>query len=141
MTATELEEWLSQASTHLPVWRTILWLFVAYLLALGVTALWWPGRARSFLGGFAADWRKNLLEAVVRGVAGLSLIAVASTTRAPEVSRFIGLLLLATAVLMALLPRVHRRFAQPATRFVGGILPLFGCLAIALAGLLGWFIF
>ncbi len=135
-----LEEWLSQASMLLPVWRTILWVFVAYLLILGVAALRWPARARSFLGGFAADWRKNLLEAVVRGLAGLSLIAAASTTRAPEVSRFIGLFLLATAVFMALLPRIHRRIAQPATRFVGAILPLFGCLAITLAGLLGWFI-
>ena len=134
------EEWLAHEGALLPLWRMMLWALVVYLLALGVTVLLSPRRARLFLGGFAADWRKNLLEAVLRGAAGISFIAAASTTRLPQASRFIGLFLLATAVIMALLPRVHARIARPAKRFVFAILPLFGFLSLALATLLGWFI-
>ncbi len=138
--AVAIEEWLSQGDALLPLWRTILWALVAYLLALSVAVLGWPRRAHSFLDGFAVGWRNNLLEAVLRGLAGLSFIAAASTTRAPEASRAIGLFLIATAMLMALLPHAHARIAGPAKRFVFAILPLFGLMALALAAILGWFI-
>jgi hypothetical protein len=135
-----LEEWLANDGALLSIWRMLLWGFAFYLLALGLAVLWVPRRARSFLGAFAANWRNNVLEALLRGLAGLSFVAAASTTRSAEASRIIGLFLVATAVLMALFPQVHARFAGPAIRFVFAILPLFGCLAIGLAILVGWFI-
>ena len=124
----------------IPIWRVFLWGFALYLLALGTAALLAPQHARRFLRGFAANWRNNFLEAALRGLVGLAFVGAAATTRAPHVSRVIGLFLFVTAVLMAFLPRLHARFAPRATRFVFTILPWFGLLAIVLAGLVGWFI-
>lgn len=134
-----LEQWLSGGGALVALWRAILWCFAAYLLALGIAALFWPGRARAFLSGFAANWRNNLLEATLRGLAGLAFVAAASATRMPQVSRIVGMFLLATALLMALLPRLHAHFAARATKRIFSILPLFGLLSIALAILLVWF--
>lgn len=122
------------------MWRFLLWALVIYLLTLAATALILPSRARAFLDGFASDWRANLFEASVRALAGLAFIAAASTTKLPQAGRLIGVFLFATAVLMALLPGLHQRFARPATRFIFSILPLFGLLSVGLACALVWFI-
>ena len=136
----ELEQSLEQPGLLLPVWRTILWAFVAYLVALGVTIFWRPDLGRSFLAGFAASPGRNFLEAALRGLVGLAFIGGASATRLPIASLCIGLFLLVTALLMALLPRLHRSVARRATDLVAGMLPLFGLLSLGLAALVAWFI-
>lgn len=138
--AAALEAWLGGQPALVTAWRAILWAAILYLLVLGVAVLGRPRRARSFLAGFAANWRANLLEAVLRAIAGLAFIAAASTTRAPQASRLIGLVLVVTALLMALLAGTHRRFAGLASRLVFSIFPLFGVMALALAALLAWFL-
>lgn len=138
--AAELEQWLALPGSLLPLWRTVLWAFVAFLAALGVTILWRPALARPFLAGFAASSAKNLLEAALRGLVGLSFMGAASSTRLPIASICIGLFLLATALLMAMLPRLHLSVARRATSLVFDIFPLFGLLALGLAALVAWFI-
>lgn len=117
-----------------------MWATVAYLVSLGVTALCRPGVARSFLEGFAANSARNLFEGALRGLVGLSFIGVAPVTRLPLASFCIGIFLIATALLMALLPRLHLRIARRATGPVVGMFPLFEFLSLGLAALLAWFI-
>ncbi len=131
-------EWLGV--TLLPVWLIILWLAVAYLFLLGTAVLITAARARKFLSGFAQDKLVNNIEAGVRALVGLAFVGAAKETKNALLAVVVGMFLIVSALLLALLPKLHRRFAPQATAVVFRVFPLFGVLAIALAVILGWFI-
>ncbi|WP_203294744.1 hypothetical protein [Maricaulis parjimensis] len=77
-----------------------LWLvFVAGLMAVA------PHRALAALRAAGSTWTLQIGEHVLRGLAGLCLIGVADGSRAPTVFLVAGSFILATSVLILLLPR------------------------------------
>lgn len=124
------------------VWASvaILWLAAFYLAVLGLMVLFRPAVARRFLSAFAQTTRANLIETGLRFLAGLAFVGAAFRTREPSVSLGFGLLLAVTAVVLALLPGLHRRFAARVTARLFGWFPLFGLVSLLLAALLLWFI-
>jgi hypothetical protein len=118
----------------------ILWLTAAYLAGLGFVALFKPDLARRFLSGFAQTTLANLAESTVRLLVGLAFILAAGETRNAIVALTIGWFLAGSALLMLLLPRLHRSFAAKSTASIFGVLPMFGAASLALAAVLIWFI-
>lgn len=135
-----LEAWLAQPGALQQIWRAVLWAFAAYLVLLGLAAFLTPDKVRSFLRAFASSAHVNVLEAALRALVGLALIAAAATTRDEGVARFVGVFLIVTAILMAILPGPHRRFAAVAVPPLLNRLNLFGSVTLILAAALIWFL-
>lgn len=108
-----------------------------YLLLLAVCAFAIPGRTQAFLLAFASSARVHRVELLVRLMVGAAFIQRAPAMTFPHVFKAFGWLLLATTVIMALLPwRLHRRFAEAAVPHAIGRLWM---LAIG-SGALGTFV-
>ena len=118
----------------------ILWLAVGYLVLFGVVVIAKPARARLFLSGFAQTTRANMVEAGLRLLVGLAFVGASNQTKYPSISVVIGLFLAVSALLMLLLPGLHRRFASRSTASLFGVFPLFGLASLMLAAALAWFI-
>lgn len=123
-----------------PVWLGVLWLAAAYLIFFGLAVILKPARTRKFLSSFAQSTMANLTEAGLRATVGLAFVGASGSTKAPEFSILLGLFLAVSAVLMALLPGLHRRFAARATASVFKMFPALGVMALMLATALAWFV-
>ena len=111
----------------------ILWLVVAYLLALGIVALAYPSRALRFLAGFAQSTAANVGEAIGRGLVGLAFIAAASRLAISPAGELLGYFLVATSALMLLFPGVHKAVAARSVAAVGRRVHWLGIGSILLA--------
>lgn len=89
----------------------MLWGAAFYLVALGVVAIAKPARGADFLGAFAQTRRANWIEAIVRFACGLALMVAAPALPGTTIARIAGLFLMGTAMLMPVLPDLHRRLA------------------------------
>ena len=118
----------------------ILWVAAAYLLGLGLIAIVRPTQARLFLAGFAQTNTVNMVEAGLRMLVGVAFILASDRTRNAPVPTIIGSFLVVSALVLLLLPGLHRRFASTSTSRLSDVLPLFGLASLALALLLTWFI-
>lgn len=119
-------------------WRLVVWATAAYLLALGALVFLRPAVVHRFFDGFAASWRINFLEAVLRLIVGLAFVAVSPETRLPLLFFWFGAVLAITAIPMMFLHRLHRRQAVWAIPLTKRILPLMGIVAVALGVLIAW---
>ncbi len=117
----------------------ILWLATAYLVALGLAAVVRPAWVRMFLAGFAQTTTANLVEVGLRLLVGLAFAGAAERTRNPLVAIVIGSVLVVSALLMLLLPGVHRHFAARSTSRLSPFILPFGLASLGLALALGWF--
>lgn len=105
--------------------------FALWVAAGSFVAVVRPERARGWIARFAVSHLVNLAEQVWRGLAGAALIVLAPKTLAPELLRIAGLILLASAAALLVIPlRWHSGFA----RFWSRNLPL---PAVRVAGLVG----
>lgn len=119
-------------------WWLVVWVCIAYLVALGAVAFIRPSFVSRFFDGFAASWGANALEAALRLVAGLALMGASQAMKLSVTFFWFGAILAVTAVPMFFLHGLHRRYAGWAIPFAKRILPFFGAVALALAGVLAW---
>ena len=84
-----------------------------YLVALGVTALVRPLRARRFLEAHATSARVHFTELVLRLTVGVALVNTAPRMLGANLVLMAGWILIGTTLALAVTPwRVHRRFAE-----------------------------
>ncbi len=116
----------------------ILILVGVYFIALGVTSLFAPAKAKAFLLGFAGSPFKHYLELALRLVVGGSILVQAPHLIYPGAFTLFGWILIVTTVCLLLVPwKWHRRFAEKAVPIAVGYLPIIGVASFALgAGLL-----
>ncbi|OYT91279.1 MAG: hypothetical protein CFE43_14385 [Burkholderiales bacterium PBB3] len=111
---------------------TVVALAGLFLFGLGLLALAWPAKARSFLLGFAETAAKHYLELCVRLAIGAAFIFAAPRMAGPAVAEFAGWVLVLTTALMFLVPwRMHRAFAQRSVPQALAQLPLLGFASLA----------
>lgn len=90
----------------------VVFLFSAWIAAAGVFALARPSAARAAIGRFAASNRVNLIEQAGRALAGAALVVRAPQALTPALFAWGGWFLVATAVMLAVLPlRWHAQYA------------------------------
>lgn len=107
----------------------------AFLACLGVACLVVPAQARRFLLGFASSLALHYLELAIRLVVGGALLVVAPTMAFPRVFTAVGVVLVITTLVLALVPwRWHRHFAQRTVPGVLRFLPWLGLASLALGG-------
>ncbi len=103
-----------------------------YLIALGIAALFIPSRAARFLGGFAHSAGAHYAELVVRLLVGGAFIVNAPLMQFAEVFNVFGWVLVVTsAVLLAIPWRLHRRFAEKAVPRAMRYVKLVGLASLA----------
>lgn len=86
-----------------------------YLFALGASCFVRPTSAAKFLLGFASTAFVHYLELALRVLVGVALVHKAPALPNPWVFNIFGWMLVATSLVMCLVPwRWHRRFAQRA---------------------------
>ena len=102
-----------------------------FLLGLGVVALVRPQSARQFLLGFAASASRHYLELAVRLAIGAALVAASPRMAASQMVAGAGWVLLATTVVMLLVPwQSHRAFAKRTVPRAMHYLPAIGVTSI-----------
>lgn len=111
----------------------VAWLLAAYLLLLGVVALFRPERALAFLSAFARNRRINAAEAIARALAGMALLVLDSKMNWGGVGTIVGAFLVVTALLMLLLPDQHRRLAPLLVGSIQCYMVPFGLASLALS--------
>lgn len=110
-----------------------------FLVLLGFTALLFPRRAKAFLLGFAATRRRHHIELVARSVAGLAFMSAAPRLPWPLAFFVAGAVLVATTVVLALLPYdVHKAFARRSVPKALAHLPWLGLASLAAGSLVLW---
>ena len=108
-----------------------------YLCALAAVAVTAPGRASSFLLGFASSRRLHYAELFTRLAVGGAFVINARRMLAPDAFNLFGLVLLATTACLLLLPwRWHQRFAQLAVPRATRYITLIGLCSLALGAVI-----
>ncbi len=109
-----------------------------YFIALGVTSLFAPAKAKIFLLGFAGSPFKHYLELALRLIVGGSILVQAPHLIYPGAFTLFGWILIVTTVCLLFVPwKWHRRFAEKAVPIAVGYLPVIGVASLALgSGLL-----
>lgn len=103
-----------------------------YLLLLGGSALVRPKLAAQFLGGFATTPTLHFAELAIRLLIGSAFVFSAPRLAYGTAIAAVGWVLIATSVLLALVPwRLHRRFAAWSVPRALQYLPLIGLAALA----------
>lgn len=112
---------------------TIVVLTGLWLIGLGASCVVAPARTRRFLHAFASSARAHYTEQSIRLIAGAGFVGHAAQMRWPTVIAIFGWILVATALVLLLLPwRWHRRFATWAIPLAVQHLRLFAVGAFAL---------
>lgn len=105
----------------------------AYLLGLAAAALFYPEKARTFLGTFASSARAHYLEQAVRLVAAAGFLAYAPHMAFSHAFRVLGWILVGTTAMLLAVPwRWHQRFANWAVPVATRHLTLYGLGSLAL---------
>jgi hypothetical protein len=103
-----------------------------FLLALGVAAIASPGRATTFLLGFATTPSKHFLELGIRVLVGAAFMTAAPQLPFANAFYVFGAVLVVTSCLLALVPwRFHQRFAHRSVTRALRYLNLIGFASIA----------
>ena len=111
----------------------------AYLCTLGIASFICPANVVNFMGEFAGTLRAHLLELALRIILGVSLIHSAPGMYAPTGFRAFGWVLVATSVLLLMLPwRWHRRFARWSVPQATANLPLLGAASVVGGAFVLW---
>lgn len=113
----------------------ILWAATAYLIALGMVAIFRPRAGLRFLSGFAQTPLANGFEAAARAAVGTALVALDGRLGGQGWAAAIGGFLIVTAALMLLLPGLHRRLAPRLVRSLEGAMRPFGAASLLLGGI------
>lgn len=122
------------------VWKVAVFGSALYLIALGGVAIAAPAKAQRFLGGFAQTQSANLVEAVLRLLAGLAFMGSSQSLRQPELAFWIGAFLSASAIVLALLFPFHKKFASWAVPFSQRHLRLIALGALLLGAFVVWLV-
>jgi len=109
-----------------------------YLVGLAAVALAAPAHATRFLGGFATSALTHYLELALRLIAGGAMVVHAPRMRFSDAFALVGwVLIITTAVLVAVPWRWHHRFARwavpralPHLRLIAAASLLFGSLVL-----------
>lgn len=124
--------------------EVVIGLLAVYLIGLGILALARADIAASFLLAHARSARAHYLELLLRFTCAWALLTSSPQLLAPSLTRIMGwVILITSAVLVALPWRLHARFAQSAvpqaTRHmkVIGFASILGGLLLAFALLFG----
>ncbi|MES2755579.1 MAG: hypothetical protein V4659_13060 [Pseudomonadota bacterium] len=122
------------------VGQAIVLCFAAWLVALGVLGIVRPERARTYIGTMGGTHRINLIEQALRLTVGVGFVAAAAASQAPRLFEIVGWFLIATAVLLALIPlKWHNGFARHAAgRLSPNAVRAAGGVGIALSGPIVW---
>lgn len=108
-----------------------------FFCALAASSLFAPAYATRFLLGFAQTPRVHYAELLVRLLVGVSLIAYAPQMLLPSAFSLFGWVLVATTVILLLLPwRWHRRFAASAVPQATRYITVIGMCSLGLGGLI-----
>jgi len=111
----------------------------AFLLLLGLAALFAPPRAQSFLRGFAATPVRHYLELALRIAAGVAFMVTSSLLQWSQFFFAAGLVLVGTTAVMAVLPyKIHRAFAQRAVSSALPYLPFIGIVSLVAGSAVAW---
>lgn len=106
-----------------------------FLALLGVACLVAPAQARRFLLGFAGSLALHYLELSARLVVAGALLVCAPAMLFPRIFTAVGVVLVVTTLVLALVPwRWHRHFAQRTVPGVLRFLPWLGLASMALGG-------
>ncbi|NJC04854.1 hypothetical protein GGQ97_000647 [Sphingomonas kaistensis] len=116
----------------------VLWLFAAYLLLLGFTALIRPGVALRFLFGFAQTTAANTAEGVARLAIGIAFLILDRANGWSPWGLAIGGFLGLSAVALLLVPDYHRRLAPRLVALVQNAMPFVGLGSLCLSFLLAF---
>jgi hypothetical protein len=109
--------------------------FGLFLAGLGLMSWLSPAQVRRLLSGFAATAGRHWLELAVRAAVGMALVIAAPGLPASGLLRLFGGVLLATTLVMAMLPwRWHQRFSAQRVPRALSFLGLIGGVSLA-AGL------
>jgi hypothetical protein len=113
-----------------------------FFIALGGASLVTPRRASRFLLGFAGSPSRHYAELTARFLVGGAFVIAAPRISAPGVFTLFGWLLLATTVVLLLMPwHWHHRFAGRAVPAALPFLPVMGVASLGLGGLVLWAVF
>jgi hypothetical protein len=111
----------------------------AFLIGVGVLGLVRPVQAQRFFLGFATSARKHYLEVAVRMLVGAAFVVAAPRMAASVAASVVGWVLLATTVIMLLVPwRMHRAFAERTVPKALGYLPLLAVSSVAAGAAIIW---
>jgi len=84
----------------------------AWLAFVALACLFRPERARQSLAAMGSNWRWQLGEHIPRAVVGLAMVMRAPLSKAPEVLSIGGWFIVATSILILLVPmRWHNTYA------------------------------
>ncbi|HCR94925.1 MAG: hypothetical protein CMH91_04400 [Oceanicaulis sp.] len=111
---------------------SVLRLAAVFLMALALSVLIIPEQAKHFLSGYASTLLVNSVEGVLRALVGLSLAGYAHQQGLSAILVLVGVFLVVSALVILLLPGLHKRFARWAIPFALRILPLYGAGAAVL---------
>jgi len=128
----DISRFLHQDGILFPLWATVIWAFSGFLILLGLAIFLQPQAARRFLMGYARTVRINSLEAGLRFLAGIAFMGIAPVLAFSRLFFIFGAILAVTAVFMALLPGLHRRWGVWAKAFTLRILPVYGGVSLLL---------
>ncbi len=104
-----------------------------WLIGFAAWVLLAPARAKEFLSRFAGSFRAHTIEMVLRIVAGWGFIQYAPAMRFPAVAEIFGWVLVASSVVLLLLPwRLHNRFAARVMPSVYRHIAIYAVLSCAL---------
>jgi hypothetical protein len=110
-----------------------------FLASIGAMSFVAPAQVKAFLLGFAATPFRHYLELMLRAVAGLAFVAVAPTLPASQAYFAAGTILLVTTAIMLAVPwRVHRVFAQRSVPEALVYLPVIGISALIVGCTVLW---
>ncbi len=123
------------------IWVSIVWAAAAFLFTLGLAIFFQRERAIKFLEGYASSITVNTLEALLRLLVGVAFIGASTQTKFPLAIFAFGSMLVVTAIPIALLPKLHQRFARWAIPFAIRILPLHGAGSIFFSGIIVYSLF
>ncbi len=114
----------------------------AFLALLGVMTFVTPLRVKAFLLGFAATPLRHYFELAVRIAVGLAFILASPRLPAPAAFLVVGIVLLGTTAVMAILPfRMHQAFAKRSVPSALPYLPLIGLASLAAGLAVAWSVY
>ncbi len=130
--------WLQFGGAATGIWVVLVGAAASYLVGLGLAVLIKRDIALRYLGVFASTPRANAIECSLRIVAGIALLGAAQRMMFTDFHRLFGAILVVTSIAMLMVYEWHKRYASWAVPFAQRIAPLFGVLALALGGFVGF---
>lgn len=121
--------------------QVIVFAFVLWLFAVSAFCLFYPDKALVALSKFASTNFINYAELTIRLIVGTAFIGVSATSKYPDAFKLIGMFLVATALILMIIPRRwhagysvywSRKIPVLAVRMLAPVSLVLGALAIGL---------